>query len=81
VETFAKLRGEREGVEWAWNGVILRMSSSETESSDCPQFPQDEAALRLHLVRSLLTTRAQLVRMRVDELLSGVSACETEEAG
>ena len=27
LDTFAKLRGEREGVEWARNGVILRMSS------------------------------------------------------
>ena len=28
VDTFAKLRGERKGVEWARDGVILRMSSS-----------------------------------------------------
>ena len=28
VDTFAKLRRERKGVEWARDGVILRMSSS-----------------------------------------------------
>jgi hypothetical protein len=32
VDTFGKLREEREGVEWARNGVILRMSSRRRRS-------------------------------------------------
>src|SRR5437764_5154676 len=37
MDTFAKLREEREGVEWVRNGVILRMSSRRRRSPCCWQ--------------------------------------------